>query len=458
MMRVAAACMSFRPWAGGFWPVTTDATSVPTDLVERVRFGDRQEAHGDRQRFLQAGIVRPDAGVFLQERRARRLARILDPGLADLGILVVAAAAELDPLPGGILVLGKSRHDEAEPAHVRRVPCLGTGALGYDADFPDIGEFGVFRIVHRRAAPFDGRVDPGPVQHRRIGLVVRRVERGRLEIGHQPHQRVHRLVAFVGVDADLPAAGLHLVEPVAAVGAQHGDEDMGRPEAALQGRADYLLLAAVGQDLGVLDRIVPGERRLDAGLVEDVDAVELELAVAVRRQAVELAALGGRLVAVEVEHVLRDVGQDVLLVGRVLVEIGLERLERMLGDELRHEVVVFVDDVVAIAFGGHGDRRFRQHVGDRLGNDLHLDVGELLLEEGIDAALGKFPALTGRCPGNDRCRSGPHGRRRQSQRARADRQSETLENGSSRDGAAASALAVAAVTDVPRHVTSSGRN
>jgi len=121
--------------------------------------------------------------------------------------------------------------------------------LGHDADFPDIGELGVFGIVHRRATPFDRRVDPGPVQHRRVGFVVRRVERGRLEVGHQLHQRVHRLAAFVGIDADLPAAGLHLVEQSPPLGTQHGDEDMGRPESRAQGRADNLLLAASDRTL-----------------------------------------------------------------------------------------------------------------------------------------------------------------------------------------------------------------
>ena len=132
----------------------------------------------------------------------------------------------------------------------------------------------------------------------------------------------------------------------------------------------------------------------------------------------------GRLVAVEIHHVFRDIGQEVRHVVRILLEIGLQRLQRAEGDELRHDLVVVVEDVVLIRLGRHLDDGARDVVGDRLGDPLDRDIGELLLEERVDGALRQLPALPGRRPGDEiagggrRLRRGAAGITEQSPRAR----------------------------------------
>ena len=141
------------------------------------------------------------------------------------------------------------------------------------------------------------------------------------------------------------------------------------------------------------------------GFVEDVGAVVLHLAIAVRRQPIELAALRGWLVAIEVEDVLGNVREDVLFELRILVEIGLKVLERAFGDELRRIIVVVEDHIVAIGLRRHSDSGLRQHVANWFGENLNVDIGKFFLEHGQYALLRKFPALACRSPRHDGGRS-----------------------------------------------------
>ena len=81
-----------------------------------------------------------------------------------------------------------------------------------------------------------------------------------------------------------------------------------RPSAA---GAGYDALASAATNYG------PGDPRL----VEHIFAVVLELAVTVRRQPVEDAAVGSRSVPIEIHHVFRDIRQDVVHVVCVLLQV-----------------------------------------------------------------------------------------------------------------------------------------
>jgi hypothetical protein len=212
-------------------------------------------------------------------------------------------------------------------------------------------------------------------------------------------------VAVLGVERGVPAARLHLVEPVAAIAAEQGDESPTCPRAALQCGPDHARFAALAQFLRDRDDVVPGFRWLQPGLFENIGPIVLHLTVTVRRQSIQLAAFRRRFVAIQIEHVLRDVGKNVLFEFRILIKIRLEAFQRAFGNELRRVVVVVEDHVIAVRFGGERNRRLRQHISNRLGEYFHLDVREFLLEQRVDAFFRKLPALACRSPGYDR-RSG----------------------------------------------------
>ena len=96
----------------------------------------------------------------------------------------------------------------------------------------------------------------------------------------------------------------------------------------------------------------------DPRRLERVPAIDHQLAVAIRRQAIEDAALRERLVAVQIQDVLGDIAVDVLLVRLVGVQIVLDQRQMPAGDELREERVVVVDDVVLVGLRGHGQLIF----------------------------------------------------------------------------------------------------
>ena len=220
--------------------------------------------------------------------------------------------------------------------------------FGHQRDLPHIRELGELRVIHAGAAPLERCVHPGAIQHGAVRFVIGGIERCRFQIWHQAKHHIHGFVAVFGVERRVPAARLHLVEPVAAIAAEQGDKSPACPRAALQGGPDHARFAALAQFLRDRDDVVPGLRGLQPGLFENVRPIVLHLTVTVRRQPIQLAAFRRRFVAIQVEHVLRDVGENVLLVFRIFVEIGLEALQRALSDELRRVVVVVENHVIAV--------------------------------------------------------------------------------------------------------------
>src|SRR5579863_1724644 len=186
-------------------------------------------------------------------------------------------------------------------------------------------------------------------------------------------------MALVRVELHLPTARLHLVEPIPAMAAQQTNERLPSPRAASQRRASDLD-TTLGQFFGVLDGLLPGLRRLQPGLLEDVSAVVLHLAIAVRRQSIKLAALSGRFVAIGIEDVFWDIAENVFLEFRILIEIGLKIFQRSFGNELRYEIVIVDDNVVAVGLRAHGDGGLWEKIANRFRKDLNVDVRKFLFK------------------------------------------------------------------------------
>ena len=263
---------------------------------------------------------------------------------------------------------------------------------------PVLVQVGIGRVVEHRRAPGERAVERRALGEHQVDLVLACVGGDRVGELLEIDQHLERLVALFGVDRHGPVLVDLVHEDVAAHAAQRAVILIAGPEVACHRRAiGVALVGRVVDLLAGLCHVVPGLWHRDAGLFEDVLAVEGHHRVAVGRQRCDVARRCRPLgqvphVPVGLRYILLVVREPVRERLQVGAEVG-QRTHRIEGCELR---MVLSDDVEGVALGPHVGVDLRQRLAHRLGDDLELDVREHLVEERFDRPERVREPLAGR--------------------------------------------------------------